>query len=79
MAEQKLFAGHTVRRLRRSNGLSQAALAEARRLMANDAPDPAEFQRIYGDLRRSMPGVDPFWIDWRAWAFRRGLLDTKGS
>ena len=29
MAEQKLFAGHAVRRLRRSNGLSQAALAEA--------------------------------------------------
>jgi predicted transcriptional regulator/DNA-binding XRE family transcriptional regulator len=29
MAEQKLFAGHTVRRLRRANALSQAALAEA--------------------------------------------------
>ena len=29
MAEHKLFAGHTVRRLRRAKGLSQAALAEA--------------------------------------------------
>lgn len=29
MAEHKLFAGHTVRRLRRTQGLSQAALAEA--------------------------------------------------
>ncbi len=29
MTEQKLFAGHTVRRLRRSQGLSQAALAES--------------------------------------------------
>lgn len=29
MAEQKLFAGHTVRRLRRTSALSQAALAEA--------------------------------------------------
>lgn len=29
MAEQKLFAGHAVRRLRRTGGLSQAALAEA--------------------------------------------------
>lgn len=29
MAEQKLFAGHAVRRLRRTSGFSQAALAEA--------------------------------------------------
>ena len=29
MAEQKLFAGHAVRRLRRTGGFSQAALAEA--------------------------------------------------
>ncbi len=29
MSEQKLFAGHAVRRIRRANGLTQAAMAEA--------------------------------------------------
>jgi transcriptional regulator with XRE-family HTH domain len=29
MAEEKLFAGHAVRRIRRATGLTQAAMAEA--------------------------------------------------
>ena len=29
MAEQKLFAGHAVRRIRRANGLTQVAMAQA--------------------------------------------------
>ncbi|MEW6576674.1 MAG: helix-turn-helix transcriptional regulator, partial [Pseudomonadota bacterium] len=29
MTEQKLFAGHAVRRIRRANGLTQTAMAEA--------------------------------------------------
>jgi hypothetical protein len=56
---------------------AELALAQARSLMERDAVDPAEFERVYDALRRSMPGVDPFWVDWRAWAFRRGLLEAK--
>ncbi|MEY4997981.1 MAG: hypothetical protein RIS00_25, partial [Pseudomonadota bacterium] len=29
MSEQKLYAGHAVRRIRRANGLTQTAMAEA--------------------------------------------------
>lgn len=57
---------------------AERALAEARAVMAGAPPAPAEFNRIYDSLRRSMPGADPFWIDWRTWAWRQGLLgDTK--
>ena len=35
MAEQKLFAGHAVRRIRRANGLTQVAMAEALEISAS--------------------------------------------
>lgn len=54
---------------------AEKAIAEARSFMHRDTPEPAEFARIYDLLRRSMPGVDPFWVEWRAWAWRNGLLD----
>ncbi|HZW48327.1 MAG TPA: AAA family ATPase [Microvirga sp.] len=56
---------------------AEKAIAEARDLMLRDVPDRDAFLRIYDSLRRSMPGVDPFWVDWRAWGWRHGLLDEK--
>jgi hypothetical protein len=54
---------------------AEEAISAARDLMARDQPDKAGFARIYEALRRSMPGADPFWVDWRAWGWRHGLLD----
>jgi hypothetical protein len=56
---------------------AEQAIADARAFMQNGAPDRAEFEAIYDRLRRSMPGVDTFWVDWRAWAWKHGLLDEK--
>jgi hypothetical protein len=56
---------------------AEQAIAAARAFMQNGAPDRTKFDAIYDTLRRSMPGVDPFWVDWRAWAWRHGLLDEK--
>jgi len=53
---------------------AEAAISQARSLIAADMPDRDRFLRIYDALRRSMPGEDPFWVDWRAWAWRHGLL-----
>jgi XRE family transcriptional regulator, fatty acid utilization regulator len=35
MVEQKLFAGHAVRRIRRANGLTQSSMAEALEISAS--------------------------------------------
>lgn len=56
---------------------AERAIAEARALMRRDIPDRTAFARTYDALRRSMPGADPFWIDWRAWGWKHGLLDEK--
>lgn len=57
---------------------AEEAMATAHAFMAQDVADALEFQRIYELLRGALPGVlsglDPFWVDWRAWAFGHGLL-----
>lgn len=58
---------------------AEAALHQARSLMKQDVADREAFQRIYDALRRSMPGDDPFWVDWRTWAWKVGLLPEKAS
>lgn len=58
---------------------AEAAIAKARSLMESDVADRPEYTRIYDALRKSMPGDDPFWVDWRAWAWRNGLLDAQKS
>lgn len=58
---------------------AEAALLDARALLHDDVRDRARFERIYDALRRSMPGDDPFWVDWRAWAWRHRLLEGQGS
>ena len=56
---------------------AERAIQEARSFMARDAPERAAFERIYDALRRSMPGDDPFWVDWRSWAWKVGLIQEK--
>jgi hypothetical protein len=56
---------------------AEAAITAAQTFMGRDVSEPVEFARIYEALRRSMPGDDPFWVDWRAWAWRRGLLSEE--
>lgn len=56
---------------------AETALAAARAFMKHDIADRAEFTRLYDALRKSMPGVDPFWVEWRAWGWRHGLLEEK--
>lgn len=56
---------------------AERAIAEARALIHQDIPDREAFARVYDALRRSMPGADPFWIDWRAWGWKHGLLGEK--
>lgn len=58
---------------------AERAIEEARSFMAQDAPDREAFERIYDALRRSMPGDDPFWVDWRSWAWKAGLIQEKRS
>lgn len=53
------------------------AMADAREFMRADIPDKQAFERIYLSLRQSLPGMDPFWIEWRAWGFRHKLLDGQ--
>lgn len=56
---------------------AQSAIASARKLMAQNHPDATTFARIYNELRSSMPGDDPFWVDWRAWGWQHGLLKEE--
>lgn len=58
---------------------AEKAMVLARAFMQTETADRGEFLRIYDDLRRSMPGDDPFWVDWRAFAFQHHLLDQKKS
>lgn len=58
---------------------AETALQQARSLMRGDTADQEAFQRIYDALRRSMPGDDPFWVDWRTWGWKVGLLPEKAS
>jgi AAA domain, putative AbiEii toxin, Type IV TA system len=53
------------------------AMDDARKFMTDDKPDKQTFDRIYLALRQSLPGMDPFWIEWRAWGFRHKLLDGQ--
>lgn len=53
---------------------AEEALTQANTLMRGPTPDRSTFLRLYDTLRRSMPGDDPFWVDWRAWAWSHGLL-----
>ena len=53
---------------------AQSAITAARTFMERASTDKAEFERIYDALRKSMPGDDPFWVDWRAWAWQKGPL-----
>ena len=78
MAEQKLFAGHAVRRIRRANGLTQVAMAEALEISAsylnlmerNQRPLTAATmlrlaQRFDFDARtlgKAMPGGGVYWV-----------------
>lgn len=56
---------------------AEAAMSEARALMQQNTPDREAFMRISDALRRSMSGTDPFWVDWRAWAWGQKLLDEN--
>jgi len=56
---------------------AEAALTQADVLMRGPVPERALFEKHYDALRRALPGDDPFWVDWRAWAWRNGLL--KGN
>ena len=58
---------------------AEEAMGAARTFMKRGSPDPEEFSRIYDLLRRSMPGDDPFWVDWRSFAWEHGLLDGKSA
>jgi hypothetical protein len=53
------------------------AMEDARKFMVANQPDKLAFDRIYLALRQSLPGADPFWIEWRAWGFRHKLLDGQ--
>lgn len=53
---------------------AERAMTAARAFMHDDVPERSRFNALYDELRRSMPGVDPFWVDWRAWGWRHGLL-----
>jgi hypothetical protein len=55
---------------------AEQALARAEALMRGPAPERAVFAAHYDALRRALPGDDPFWVDWRAWAWRLGLLEA---
>jgi hypothetical protein len=57
---------------------AERAIADATALMANAQPSREDFDRLYLDLRRSMPAVDPFWVEWRAWAWNKGFLREQG-
>jgi len=56
---------------------AERAMTDARKFMEQAIADKMEFERLYDALRRSMPGDDPFWVEWRAWAWRHGLLATE--
>lgn len=59
---------------------AERAIESARGMMgAEAAPSPEAFAEVYRALRESMPGVDPFWVDWRAWAWSRGLLQQDAA
>lgn len=55
---------------------AETALSRAEELMRGPTPDRATFEHHYDALRRSLPGDDPFWVDWRAWAWNAGLLEA---
>lgn len=56
---------------------AQRALADARTLMAQPDPQKQAFEQVYDALRCSMPGDDPFWVDWRAFGWRHGLIQAE--
>ena len=56
---------------------AERALEAARAFMRANVADRVEFDRLYNELRRSMPGDDPFWVDWRAWGWRQGLVGEE--
>ncbi len=56
---------------------AENAMRDARKFMQVDQPDKPAFDRIYLALQQSLPGMDPFWIEWRAWGFRHKLLDGQ--
>lgn len=53
---------------------AERAMIAAAAFMQADVADRGRFAEIYEALRRTMPGIDPFWVDWRAWGWRHGLL-----
>lgn len=56
---------------------AEKALGEARAFMAADVPERVGFDAIYLALRKSLPGADPFWVQWRGWAWKHRLLDEQ--
>lgn len=54
---------------------AEVALAAARAFMQRNSADGPAFQHLYDQLRAALPGDDPFWMTWRGWAWRHGLLD----
>jgi hypothetical protein len=54
--------------------LKEARSVEAEQAIADATALMSDFDLIYTDLRRSMPSVDPFWVEWRAWAWSKGFL-----
>jgi hypothetical protein len=59
---------------------AERAIERARAMMAGEStPTREAFDDVYLALRRTMPGVDPFWVDWRVWAWGRGLLRPEAA
>ena len=58
---------------------AERAMHDAAELMRDEAPQHEQFNQIYTALRKSLPGTDPFWVTWRAWAWRHNLLQEATS
>lgn len=56
---------------------AENAMKDAREFMQRNIPDKQAFDHVYLALRQSLPGMDPFWIEWRSWGFRHKLLDEQ--
>lgn len=56
---------------------AEHALQEAGAVMERPDATREDFERVTQRLRAVLPGIDPFWGDWRAWARSKGFLSRR--
>ena len=52
---------------------SEAALRQAKEILASNEPRREEIERISEDLAKHLPADDPFWLRWIVFATKYGV------